>query len=273
MSTIAHLSGSRSKSTPEVMIALHCSASSGRQWDAYAQLLPRGMRLVAPDLIGYGRAESWASGTPVSLETEASLLGPLLLSADGGVHLVGHSYGGSVALQMALRWPDRVKSLTLFEPVRFALLLADREHEAIGQAIVSVGRRIGWHALSGRLEEAAAFFVDYWSGAGAWEILPATRRRAIAERMHKVRAEFEALFADTVPASSYSKLKMPMRLITGTTSPLPARKVVDLIARQCPQAEVVRLTGVGHMGPISHAALVASHLAFQPHTTTLALAA
>ena len=273
MSTIAHLSGSRSKSTPDVMIALHCSASSGRQWDAYAGMLPRGTRLIAPDLIGYGRAESWASGSPVSLEAEANLLEPLLSSTDGAVHLVGHSYGGSVALQMALRWPDRVKSLTLFEPVRFALLLADREHEAIGQAIVSVGRRTGWHAISGRLEDAAAFFVDYWSGAGAWQVLPATRRRAIAERMHKVRAEFEALFADTVPAKEYGKLKMPMRLITGTASPLPGRKVVDLIARQCPQAEVVRLDGVGHMGPISHASLVASHLAFQPSTTTLALAA
>ena len=32
------------------MIGLHCSASSGRQWDAYSQLLPVGMRLVAPYL-------------------------------------------------------------------------------------------------------------------------------------------------------------------------------------------------------------------------------
>jgi hypothetical protein len=62
---------------------------------------------------------------------------------------------------------------------------------------------------------------------------------------------------------------MPLRLITGSSSPLPARKVVDLIARECPQAEVVRLDGVGHMGPICHPCLVAPHLAFQarqPHT-------
>jgi pimeloyl-ACP methyl ester carboxylesterase len=254
------------------MIGLHCSASSGRQWDAYIKLLPPGMRLVAPELMGYGPGESWASGTPVSLEAEARRLAPLLSSAADGVHLVGHSYGGAIALQMALRWPDRVKTLTLFEPVRFALLLADRDHEAIGQAIVSVGRRIGWHALSGGLEDAAAMFVDYWSGNGAWEVLPPARRLAIADRMHKVRAEFEALFADTVPAWSYRTLEMPVRLITASTSPLPARKVVDLIARQCAQAEVVRLAGVGHTGPISHPAMVAPHLAFQPRAQ-LALAA
>jgi pimeloyl-ACP methyl ester carboxylesterase len=273
MSIIRDLFASRSSSNPEVMIGLHCSASSGRQWDAYAKLLPSEMHLVAPELLGYSTGDKWDPATPVSLEAEARRLGPLLFSESGGVHLVGHSYGGAVALQMALRWPDRVKTLTLFEPVRFALLLADHEHEAVGHAIVSVGRRIGWHVLSARLEEAAALFVDYWSGTGAWESLPASRRRAVAERMPKVRAEFEALFADTVPAWSYSALKMPLRLIAGTTSPLPGRKVVDIIARECPQAEVVRLEGVGHMGPISHASLLAPQLAFQPRNPELALAA
>ena len=66
---------------------------------------------------------------------------------------------------------------------------------------------------------------------------------------------------------------MPLRLITGSTSPLPARKVVDIIARECAHAEVVRLDGVGHMGPISHASLVASQLVFQPRQQQPAFAA
>ncbi len=60
------------------MIGLHCSASSGRQWDAYSQLLPAGMRLIAPELMGYGPGERWPSGTPVDLEAEARRLAPLL---------------------------------------------------------------------------------------------------------------------------------------------------------------------------------------------------
>lgn len=273
MSTVHHPRESSPHAASEVMLGLHCSASSGRQWGAYPALLPAGMRLLAPDLMGYGPGESWESGRPASLEAEARRLAPLLWSAAGGVHLVGHSYGGSVALQMALVWPDRIKSLTLFEPVRFALLLADRDHQATAREIVRIGRRIGWHALSGRLDEAAALFVDYWSGRGAWEATSAARRRAIAERMHKVREEFEALFADTVPASAYRMLPMPVRLITGSTSPLPARQVVDLIARECPRAEVVRLDGVGHMGPITDPSRVARHLAFLPRESRLPLAA
>jgi pimeloyl-ACP methyl ester carboxylesterase len=273
MFNVHPLPGLRSRPGSEVVIALHCSASNGRQWDAYPQLLPPGMRLMAPDLMGYGSGENWPSGKAVSLDAEARRLAPLLSEAPGGVHLVGHSYGGAVALQVALRWPSRVRTLTLFEPVRFGLLLADRDQEVLGQAILSVGRCIGWHAMSDRLEQAAALFVDYWSGSGAWEALPASRRRAIAERMHKVHAEFAELFADRVPASAYGKVEMHLLLITGSTSPLPARKVADLIARQCPQAELVRLNGVGHMGPVSHPSAVASLLAFQPRQAQMAEAA
>lgn len=272
MSTV-HPLPTRRASTEEVVIALHCSGSSARQWDAYPKLLPRGMHLVAPQLMGYFPGERWTAGAPVSLEAEARRLGPLLFGATGPVHLVGHSYGGAVALQMALRWPARIRTLTLFEPVRFALLLGSVEHARMGRAIAEAGQRICSHTASGRLKEAATLFVDYWSGAGAWDALPPVRQRAIVERMPKVQAEFEALFTDPMPAWSYGALEMPMRLISGSQSPQPARTVVELLARQCPQAEVVRLDGVGHMGPISHPGLVARQLAFHPREEQTALAA
>jgi len=88
-----------------------------------------------------------------------------------------------------------------------------------------------------------------------------------------VRAEFEALFADTLPAAAYRALRMPVRLITGSASPAPARAVVEILAQQCPAAGVVRLDGVGHMAPITDLPLVAPQLAFQPDEAPLALAA
>jgi pimeloyl-ACP methyl ester carboxylesterase len=230
------------------LLCLHSSGSSGRQWQALATPLAASYRVQAPDLLGYADARPWPSGKPASLDDEAQALAPLLNVAP--VHLFGHSFGAAVALQIALRWPERVRSLTLYEPVRFALLFGDVATEAAGESIVAVGRRIGLEVLSGAWPTAAARFVDYWSGDGSWQRLKADRQQAIAARMTKVQAEFEALFADRVPRAAYRRLTMPVRLIGGARSPLPARQVLDVLAAHLPDATRVSLAGVGHMGPV-----------------------
>lgn len=239
----------------QTLLCLHCSASSGRQWDAMRPSLANRFDVLTPDLLGYAGGERWAAGRSASLDDEADHLEPLI-DADG-VHLFGHSYGGAVALQIALRWPERVKSLTLYEPVRFALLLGGENREAAAQ-ILGVARNIAIDVMAGDLAAAAERFVDYWSGPGAWQRLGARRQQGIAERMPKVNAEFEAAFGDTMPASRYRVLTMPLHLIGGTGSPLPARRVLDLLGARLPRHTRSALTGLGHMGPVEDPAWVVS---------------
>ena len=179
-------------STPdrERLLCLHCSGSSGRQWDRYAAALSRRFEVVAPDLLGCGVPLPWPMSATLRLDDEAAHVERWLDGAPGGVHLLGHSYGGAVALQLALRWPHRVRSLTLYEPVRFALLFGRPDTAAEGEAIVAVGRRIGAQARQGQLQEAAQTFVDYWSGQGSWLAIDPRRRDALAQRMPKVVSEF-----------------------------------------------------------------------------------
>ena len=215
-----------------VIVALHSSGASGRQWDGWRKRLPARAICHTPDLIGYD-----AAGRPA-----------------GGVHLIGHSYGASVALQIALRWPGHVRSLTLYEPVRFALL---RDADAaLWRGIVALGRDIDALTLQGRLDEAAERFVDYWSRSGAWQALTLQQRQAVAARMPKVCAEFEALFEDELPPAAYRQLRMPLRLLCGTRSPRPALRVTERLAQHCPGATLVRLDGLGHLGPIEDAGRV-----------------
>jgi len=272
MSTVHYLSAARPSPVFEHVVALHCSGSSGRQWDPYVERLPAGLRLTAPDLMGSGRESAWTPGSPVTLEAEARRVLATFPGDGAPVHLVGHSYGGAVALEIAMRWPEKVRTLTLYEPVRFALL-DHAETAGVRQLIMEAGTRIVQLVHSGRLHEAAAMFVDYWSGRGTWDKVPAPRRQTFAERMHKVACEFDALFGDDMPAEAYGQLTMPMRLIAGMRSPLPARKVVEQLALRCRHAGVVHLAGLGHMGPVTHPARVAAHLLMQPCIEPLAEAA
>lgn len=261
------LAPARRTTARRTVIALHCSGASGRVFDSYRKLVSADTELIAPDLLGSGAETTWPLGAPVTIDTEAERLAPLLARAPDGVHLIGHSYGGAVALQLALRWPQHVRSLTLYEPVRFRLL---DTASAAWHEIVGVGRHIGALTLSRRFGAAAQRFVDYWSGRGSWAALPAARRAAVADRMPKVRAEFGALFDDTVPPTAYAALTMPIAVFAGDRSPPPARQVAERLAQLGRQARLIRLPGRGHMGALEDPAAV---LAWLPGSRSMLAAA
>ena len=75
--------------------------------------------LVLPDRPGHGQTPRQGRE---DFERDADLIAPLL---EDGSHLVGHSYGGMVALTMAVQRPDVVRSLTLIEPPAFCFAKGD----------------------------------------------------------------------------------------------------------------------------------------------------
>ena len=78
---------------------------------------------------------------------------------------MGHSYGAAVALKAALDAPGRVRSLTLFEPVLFSVLLRDDPDQAAAREIASVRDDTIAAVNRGDVAEAGRRFVDYWMGA------------------------------------------------------------------------------------------------------------
>ena len=85
-----------------------------RHFSAQQRLAERGWQLIVPDRPGHGRSPS--PGRSDDAEADAVWLADLLAESKDGAHLVGHSFGGCVALAAALRRPDLVRSLTLIEP-------------------------------------------------------------------------------------------------------------------------------------------------------------
>jgi pimeloyl-ACP methyl ester carboxylesterase len=255
------------------ILALHCSASSPSQWDAYRPLLAGGCRLHAPALLGYEDGSSWPFGVGVSLRAEALQLLPLLATHGGPIDLVGHSYGGAVALQVAALWPERIRSVTVYEPVAFHLLRADAASAALADEVRQLAAAMAANVHANDPEAAAERFVDYWSGAGTWARLSARRRPALARSMPKVCAEFGALFGAEPAYDALQPTGPEVRVVVGTASPAPVHRVSELLRKRVPHASVQQVHGAGHMAPVSAPAELAAALFAGQAVAPLALAA
>lgn len=115
---------------------------------AFASQLPlaHSFTLILPDLPGHG--QSPAQGHK-NAERDALLIEDLL---DDGAHLVGHSYGGAVALRAAAGRPEAVHSLTLVEPATFDIAQQD---PVVRQMLAELAQAIAIPDLRQRLEAFA----------------------------------------------------------------------------------------------------------------------
>ncbi len=236
----------------ETVVLLHSSASSGRQWDALVRRLQTDFHVHAIDLHGHGRRPAWEDDRTLSVHDEAALALPLIERAEGA-HVIGHSYGAVIAIHLAAARPRLVRSLTMFEPVLFNLLA---EHEPQGAAaleVIAVAQAVYQHVGAGQLTAAAEHFVNYWSGAHAWDRLGAHHQAVIASRMPSVTRHFDAIDAASLSAAQLSRLRMPMLCLTGGKTTLAAQRIGALVQKLLPEALHETLGGLGHLGPITHA--------------------
>jgi lipase len=99
---------------PPQILAVHGLTGHGRRWHTLVTRHLPEFAVVAPDLIGHGRSP-WAAPWSIDANVDA-LAGLLDADADGSVVVVGHSFGGAVALNLAAARPDLVAALVLLDP-------------------------------------------------------------------------------------------------------------------------------------------------------------
>lgn len=240
------------------VIALHSSGMSGRQWRSLVERLGGDHRVLTPDFVGSGKNPRWPADRPFHFRQDIEELKKLIAAQDERVHLVGHSYGGFLVLQLLLddATRTRVRSIAVYDPVAFGVL--DSRPDAELPFDDATGGDEAWFRV----------FVEWWNGRGAWDAMPPPARAQFLEVGRKVYFEVKSLVLDETPASAYAPFTARALVLNGAKTPAPARKVGELVAAALPNAERVVVEGAGHMGPLTHATVVndaiASHLAKVP---------
>lgn len=245
------------------LMALHCSGADGTQWQHLSEYIDPETDLILPDLIGpEASAQGWSRFT-YSLVEEAKPLVASLRNQPAPVHLVGHSYGGGVALHIARYHPELVASLSLYEPTLFSLLdNSEPDDRILFNEIESLAITIEGAVHEGCPDFAAQVFTDFWGGVGAWQALSRVRRAALTNWIRKCPLDFGALLYE--PSITPLPEHIPITLMVGTLSQRQTQRIAELLVAEAPHSRLLEVRGAGHLGPFTLrdrvARLVSEHI-------------
>jgi pimeloyl-ACP methyl ester carboxylesterase len=242
-----------SRMPPDRVVLVPCSASSARQWKTLAGQLA-GFDPVLLDLWGHGNQGRWHGAGPLQLSEEADAIREAC--PDGApFHLIGHSYGGGVALRFALSHPERLRSLSVIEPSCFHILKTATETDAqLLDEIRAVADTVNRGVICGDYGSGMAIFIDYWGGAGSWRNLPDDKKAQLAQLAVHVAHHFWSLIEERTPLAAYAGIDVPTLILCGTHSPAPSRAITRLLAETLPRARHRTIRDAGHMSPLTHPA-------------------
>jgi pimeloyl-ACP methyl ester carboxylesterase len=241
----------------EPLVLLHSGAGESRDWRRLQAELPAGYRCAALDFYGCGRTPAWPGPGALAIDDQVDLVATLARSIGRPVHLCGHSYGGAVALRMAITRPELVRTLSLIEPQCYLLL-----REA-GDPLFE-GCESRWHNIRadfarGEPERGWRQFIDLYSGEGFWDRLrPEIRASFLAVSPIE---RWTVLFSNPTTLDDVRRVQVPTLVLCGDRTTPPERRMCEIIADAIPRATLGMLAAAGHMSPFTHPGDVAGRLA------------
>jgi len=260
------------------IILLHSSGLSSQQWRRLVSTLGPKHHVIAHDFLGCGAEPPWPPGRDFELQEELDGVLTRCATLDPPVHLVGHSYGALVALQLARLNPSGVASLALYEPTAFGVLDSADDEDALDDLVQLAPlldpSHLPWRMGSKRLrsgswappvdgsqipvgsEEWLYAFTRYWAGEGLWNAMPEETRASFRRAGQKVYLEMRAATFDRIPAAAYQNIRAPTLVMCGGRSPAPTRRIASRLAGAMPRACLREFPTAGHLGPITHASRV-----------------
>jgi len=240
------------------VLLVHSSACRGGFWQGLIRQLGDGFACYTPDLAGYGRSRC-AGSENATLRDEAEFIAPLLWHDPQPFHLIGHSFGGAVALATALAWPDRVRSLTLYEPTAFSLLRSGGPKDrTLFDVIGQVPSDMRAMRDAGSDDRAMGRFVDFWSGAPVWDAKPVAERAQLSPLAGKVIGDFRLLFDADWEADVLRSIRFPVLILRGEKSPAVAGRVAEILSTLIGHGRLHTVAGAGHMAPVTEPGLIAA---------------
>jgi len=245
------------------VLLLHGLGASHTSWMPVGAALAGRGRVIAPDLIGFGRTP--LAGRAPSIEANVALLGRLLdAETRGPVTVVGNSMGGLVAVMLAAARPDRVARLVLVAPALPRPPGAPIDRTVAALFTINLLPVIGERAMRRRLAEVgpervlrdtlrlcgvdpARMMPEAWEASVALAHERARWPWTIDAYLGAARSLVRTTIRRERVYDAIRRLRAPALLTQGTRDRLVPAVVSEAAARLRSDWKVERMEGVGHV--------------------------
>ncbi|HSJ16830.1 MAG TPA: alpha/beta hydrolase [Solirubrobacterales bacterium] len=219
---------------------IHGGGSTALMWaDAFDELAQLG-RVIAYDRRGCTRSER-PEPYETSVAEQAGDAAALLDALDATPAVViARSYGGAVAVEFAMRDPERVRALALLEGDALGLSAAGLEWtRGIRDRLREVAARDGVD----RVYEA---LIDEVMGEGVWDAFPDDVRGVLTANGPALLAELDYVDEEMPGPDAFASIEVPVLLVAASDSPQPQREMTEAMAEALPSSRTAIVTG-GHL--------------------------
>ncbi|NYT86987.1 alpha/beta fold hydrolase [Pollutimonas harenae] len=222
----------------ETLLLIHGSLCDYRYWRWQLPALSQNHQVVAPSLRGYWPEAFTTEDDTFSIAQHSRDLQTLIqeLSPDRPVHVLGHSRGAHVALDLACRAPELTRSLILADPgFRF-----EGEAETTPSHSQAVDR-----LKRGEVDDALADFIDNVSGPGTWRQMVGWFKTMVKDNAYTLLSQIRETNL-AVSLDRASGLQCPVLLIGGANSPARYGSRLDILEQALAQASRVTIPLASH---------------------------
>ncbi|MER7729882.1 alpha/beta fold hydrolase [Streptomyces erythrochromogenes] len=247
------------KGEGEPLVLVHGSWTDHHSWHAVLPHLTRTHRVLVYDRRGHSLSERPpGQGTRAQDEDDLAALIELL---GAPAHVAASSFGGSVALGLAARRPELLRSLAVHEPPLTAVVAGDPELDRLMRQAQAPIDAVMAEVRAGDSEAGARRFVEeVVFGPGAWDGMPDPARRTFVTNAPTAADEQGDPDWNTVDLAALAGYAGPAMLSKGTDSPQWFGAIVDRLAQVIPGARAQTLRGEGHVPHLTAPQRYADHL-------------
>jgi pimeloyl-ACP methyl ester carboxylesterase len=229
----------------EPLVLVHGGWSTHQNWQPVLPGLATSHRVVAYDRRGHGHSPRCEQGTRRDQEDDlAALIEALDLAP---AHLVGTSFGASIAIGLAARRPQLVRSVIAHEPPLMSLVADDPAARPLLAEVRATIEAVLARLAQGDTKGGARQFVEQVAlGPGAWRQLPEPLRATMVESAASFAAEQQDPDWASVDPAALARVQCPVLLTQGDQSPLWFRQIVARLAQRIDGAQIHTYRGAGH---------------------------